>query len=539
MGYISFSMIRNRNLFHFYVYFGGIILLAASLPLSPFVLTLSQIIITLNWLAEGNLKNKMRKIWQRKSVFIFLLLFAAHLLWLINTTDFAYAFRDIKIKLPLLILPVIMGTSRALRENQVKIILLAFTGAIVASSLVSIYHLSIITWKPMSDVREISVFISHIRFSLLVNIAIFSLIYLLMTETFRWNRALRNILWATLVWLILFLFILQSLTGIIIFILTSFIFLIMFSPCFENRYWYIRTPLLYGISALLTAILIYSVVIIFSFSTKETDPELLKTYTPSGNTYMHDTWNKQMENGNYVWININEQELAQQWNRRSSIDYRGLDNMGHELRHTLIRYLTSLGYDKDAASVSRLTETDIRNIENGMANHIYQHNKWIYPRIYQVIWEIDNYRKGGNPTGHSIAQRIEYWKAGIDIVARNFWFGTGTGDVALAFERQYEESETLLSPEWQLRAHNQFLTFLISFGIAGFLLAVFSMTAPFFIEKRQAQMMPFIFAIVVILSMITEDTLETQAGATFFVFFYALFIFAQDKCYPDNGKSAY
>ncbi len=533
------AMIRNRNLFHFYIYTGSLMLLAASLPLSPFVVTLSQVILAVNWLAEGNLRNKIRKIYERKSIIIFLLLFAAHLIWLINTTDFAYAFNDIKIKLPLLLLPVIMGTSRTLRENQVKIILLVFTGAIMVSSFVSMYHLAINSWNPMADVREISVFISHIRLSLMVNIAIFSLIYLLITGTFTWHRAVRNTLWALLVWLILFLFILQSLTGILIFIITSFIFLTRFSPCFEHQYWYIRKPLLYGISAVLAAIFVYSIVVILSFSNKEIDPGLLKTSTPSGNEYIHHTWNKQMENGHYVWININEQELEQQWNRRSSMDYRGQDNMGQELRYTLIRYLTSLGYDKDATAVSRLTETDILNIENGMANHIYQHNKWVYPRIYQAIWELDNYRKGGNPTGHSIAQRIEYMKTGVEIAGRHFWFGTGTGDVAVAFERQYEQNATLLAPEWQLRTHNQFLTFFISFGVAGFLLAVFSMTAPFFIENRQTQMMPFIFALVAIMSMMTEDTLETQAGATFFAFFYALFIFAQDKCYPDNGNSVH
>ncbi len=514
-------------------------LLAASLPLSPFLVTLSQMILAVNWLAEGNLRNKMQRVWQRKPLFIFLLLFAIHLVWLFNTTDFAYAFRDIKIKLPLLLLPLVMGTSRTLRENQLKVILLVFTGAIIISSLFSIYHLSVIAWNPMSDVREISVFISHIRLSLLVNIAIFSLIYLLITNTFTWQRPLRNTLWISLAWLILFLFILQSVTGIVIFIITGFLFILRFSPWFGESYWYIRYPLLYGLTAVFAAIVVYSAVVAFSFSRGEISPDKLKTYTPSGNTYIHHTWNRQMENGNYIWINICEPELEQEWNRRSSLEYRGTDHLGNELRYTLIRYLTSLGYDKDAAGVSRLTETDIRNIENGMANHIYQNNRWLYPRIYQIIWEIDSYRKGGNPSGHSLAQRIEYWKTGLDVVSANFWLGTGTGDVDLEYTRHYAERSTLLEPEWQLRAHNQFLTFLISFGIAGFLLAVFSMTAPIFMEKRQSQMLPFIFAIVALLSMITEDTLETQAGATFFAFFYALFIFSRDKSYPENGYDSY
>ncbi|MFP4366569.1 MAG: O-antigen ligase family protein, partial [Bacteroidales bacterium] len=219
---------------------------------------------------------------------------------------------------------------------------------------------------------------------------------------------------------------------------------------------------------------------------------------------------------------------------RSSIDFYGQDMQGHEVRHTLIRYLTSRGLDKDAEGVARLTETDILNIERGMANHIYQHKKWLYPRIYQIIWEIDNYRKGGNPSGHSFAQRLEYWKTGFEIIRNNFWFGVGTGDVDISYETQYALGETQLSPQWQLRAHNQLLTFFISFGITGFIIVIYSMIAPFFIEKRQTHILPFIFACIALLSMLTEDTLETQAGATFFALFYALFIFAMDDYGAEN-----
>ena len=525
-------MNRNRAIYHSYIYTGGIMLLAASIPLSPFLVTLSQIILAANWLAEGNIKDKLHRVWDRKALFFFLMIFFAHILWLINTQDFAYALKDLKIKLPILVLPLVLGTSSTIRESKLKIILLVFTGALIVSSLFSIYRLSATAYNPLTDIREISVFISHIRFSLLVNIAIFSLLYLLVTSSFQWHRIIRNSLWISLVWLILFLFILQSVTGIVIFIVTGFLFLLRFSSRFEKRFWYIRPPLLYGLSGLILIISAYTFTVILSFTKGPITEDYLKTMTAAGNPYEHHTWNRQIENGNFVWINISEEELEHGWNRISSMDYRGQDAKGHDLRYTLIRYLTSLGLSKDAAGLSHLTETDILNIERGMANHIYQNNRWIYPRIYQLLWEIDNYRKGGNPSGHSVAQRFEYWKTGFNIIRDNLWFGVGTGDVAIAFERQYAEKETLLAPEWQLRAHNQFITFIISFGISGFLIVMFGMIAPYFIENREQQILPFVFACVALLSMVTEDTIETQAGATFFAFFYTLFIFAQEKYEP-------
>jgi hypothetical protein len=519
-------VLRNYNSFF---YLGGIMLLAASLPLSPFLVTLSQIVLILNWLSEGNFKSKLQTTWKRKSVGFFLLIFAAHLIWLIPTNDFAYALKDLKIKLPILILPLIMGTSRGLRTNELKMILLVFISAVVVSSFFSIYKLATISSIPMADMRNISVFISHIRLSLLVNVAIFSLLYLLITGSFQWHRILRNALWASMAWLILFLLILQSITGIIIFIVTGTLFLARFSGRFAIQYWYIRNPLLYGIAAFVSAISLYTLIVMVSFSKKPVNEDDLRSMTTSGNPYTHHMDNRQIENNNYVWVNISETELQQEWNRRSSIDYHGHDLKGHEVRTTLIRYLTSCGLGKDAEGIAHLTETDILNIEQGMANYIYQYNKWLYPRIYQILWEIDNYRKGGNPSGHSFAQRFEYWNTGLNIIRGNFWFGVGTGDVKAAYEYQYTTSETRLTPEWQLRAHNQFLTFMISFGITGFLIVMAGMIAPFFIEKRQTRILPFIFFSIGLLSMLTEDTLETQAGATFFAFFYALFIFAQEK----------
>jgi hypothetical protein len=521
--------------YHSFFYIGGIMLLAASLPLSPFFISVAQIILIINWLAEGKFKTRLQAIRHRRTILFFLLIMAVHFAWLIPTQDFAYAMKDIKIKLPLIILPLILGTGRRLRDSELKMILVIFTAAVITSSFFSIYRLATVGSMPMYDLRNISVFISHIRLSLLVNIAIFSLLHLLITGLFQWQRVLRNALWLSLAWLILFLFILQSITGIIVFIVTGTLFLLRFSHNFEKEYWYIRTPLFYGMAGFVSLISIYTLAVMLSFSNKPVSEDQLHTHTLAGNPYVHYPENRQMENSNYVWINICETELKQEWFRRSSLDYDGHDLRGHEIRNTIIRYLASRGLPRDAEGLSQLSETDILNIEHGMANHIYQYNKWLYPRIYQIIWEIDNYRKGGNPSGHSFAQRFEYWKAGFNIIKTNFWFGVGTGDVRNAYVNEYAAGSTRLAPEWQLRAHNQFLTFVISFGITGFLIVMFGMISPFLIEKRETSILAFVFVCIALVSMLTEDTLETQAGATFFAFFYALFIFAQEKNDSDGS----
>ena len=141
-----------------------------------------------------------------------------------------------------------------------------------------------------------------------------------------------------------------------------------------------------------------------------------------------------------------------------------------------------------------------------------------------MIWQVDRFRKGGNPSGHSITQRILYFQAGIAIIKEHFWFGVGTGDVARAFEDYYKNSQSLLDQKWRLRAHNQYITFILTFGIFGFLWIVFSLIYPVFLEKKWGDYFFVIFFIIGFLSMINEDTLETHTGNSFFSFFYALFL---------------
>ena len=127
-----FKFLGSFNLYYF-----GLILLAVSLPLSPYLTSVSQFVLAGNWILENKFKSRFKQIKQSKSILIFLLIFFVHIVGLIYTNDFQYAFHDIKIKLPLLLLPIIIGTSQKLNFKQLKILLLFFIVAITVSTLIS------------------------------------------------------------------------------------------------------------------------------------------------------------------------------------------------------------------------------------------------------------------------------------------------------------------------------------------------------------------------------------------------------------------
>ena len=219
--------------------------------------------------------------------------------------------------------------------------------------------------------------------------------------------------------------------------------------------------------------------------------------------------------------------MKNSWNQRSNCKYGGADKKGQEIKFTLIRYLASRGLTKDSAGVSKLSVSDVSLIENGIANYIYG-NKWdMYPYIYRVLWEIDTYKKGENPSGHSIAQRWIYLNIAKDIIKEHFWFGVGTGDVQKEYNKIYDTRYRNIPEHWRRRAHNQFLTFWITFGIIGLVIILLAFFIPVARRLRSSGYLGYIFLLISILSMLNEDTVETQAGATFISFFYCLFFLMQ------------
>ena len=179
--------------------------------------------------------------------------------------------------------------------------------------------------------------------------------------------------------------------------------------------------------------------------------------------------------------------------------------------------------------MAQLSEKDIHLIEDGCSNYIFGEKFGIYPRIYQLLWELDVYRKTGNSGGHSLTQRIEYQKNGIDIIKRNFWFGVGTGDVKNAYTIQYKISNSKLEEKWRLRAHNQLLTFFITFGVIGFAWILFCFVFAIIYEKKYKDLLTMLFLLLAFVSMLNEDTLETHVGICFFSFFFAIFVFGYSK----------
>jgi hypothetical protein len=517
----------TRKQIHEQVYFYTLILIAISLPLSVFTSSMFMILLALNWVVEGRYVEKWKMVAGNRALQVFLLLYIIHIVGLIWSSDLAYALHDMKIKLPLLSLPILIASSVPLDKQQVNRILLFFTLAVFVASMASL--LKLIGWLPgeVHDFRDLSLFMSHIRFSLMIVLALLISSYFLFVLRNSISRTERLFYLLCLIWFPVSLALLKSLSGL--FIAGFLAFYILLRLVFEIRDQVIRYMVLVPVLMIPLFSILYLGSAVDRFYSFDPMPvEELDSHTIEGNAYINKPGNREVENGHYTWIYVCDEELERDWNAVSSLDYRGRTSNGNSVRSTLIRFLTSKGLRKDAAGMRQLSETEIRAIERGTANHIYMDRFKLYPRIYEVIWEIERYKLGYNPNEKSVVQRYLYLEAGKKIAREHLWFGVGNGDVENEFLEYYESVQSPLSTKWRLRAHNQFLTFLISFGIPGLLICLLALIVPPFLADRQRSFLAMGFLILILVSMLSEDTLETARGASFAAFFYALFIFGPD-----------
>jgi len=325
-------------------------------------------------------------------------------------------------------------------------------------------------------------------------------------------------------WILYFLYILESVTGISLLFIVSVVLLI-------NHLYYLEDVKvkIIGLGGIIAIAVISIAYFTFSFKKIHQLPEInwneVAKFTENGEPYFHDSTSLITENEHYVWSYIAEEELSQAWMKRSDIHYSDADLKGNPVRETLIRFLTSKGLTKDAKGLSELSDDEIKAVERSVCNVRFLTSNSLSNRVYQIVWEISSYFKGAIPNGHSLTMRFEFWRAAVNIIKENPIFGVGVGDVNNAMVERYDIMNSPLDAWWKLRAHNQYLSIAVASGIIGLLFFLIVLIYPFFVNIRSHRYLYIVFFIISTVSMMTEDLLETQAGVTFFIFFWTVLLF--------------
>ncbi|TVQ87533.1 MAG: O-antigen ligase domain-containing protein [Bacteroidetes bacterium] len=513
----SFKLKQDERIWDF-IMFLILCVLVISLPTSRAFVSITQGLLAANWLAGRDFKEKLQRFSANKPAVYLVALFFVYVIGLLWTGDLNYGVGQVlKDKLPFLSLVFVVSSSRMIPEERIHSLFILFSLSVLFATLIGF-----ITYVSgnFTDTRELSPFILHVHLSMMIVLTIF---------LFPWVAKQLNIsrtwYYASIlvsVWLLFYLFILSSLTGILsllgvgLFVLLRFVF---------------RKPVLLRVAlvsfvflagALASFYVINQVTKPLSLSI-EPDPASLQELTAEGNPYLHNFQDDLRENGHLVYFFISDNELRKAWNSRSYIDFDSLDEAGNEIRYTIYRYLSSRGLRKDKEGLSNIDENEVQAIERGVVNYLHLDWPMLMVRLHQTLWEYQEYQRTRDPHGHSFTKRIEIWRGTWLAFTRYPILGWGTGDVLHAIDFGLEKMNSKLEDHRLRHPHNQFLHVLVMMGIVGFII-IFGLIFFFIKSSGAVRFFPFnIFLIIMFVSMLGNSPLDSQISLNFFLFFCLVF----------------
>lgn len=441
-------------------------------------MSMSILIGLLNLIVEANFKEYFENLKKNKFFILLTVFFLFHAIALIWSDNLDYGLNDLRRKLSLLAVPIIVLSKPISLSKSYKLISFCFVSALLVTSIINVIsYFYFSDYFSFNEIREMSRFNSHIRYGIMIAFGIPVLLEM--------NNSKRGyyLIIPLIFWLLFYTYISQVLTGLISLITIVFAY-ILFRLIVERK-----------IKSLLFLILTSIIGIGFLLNAMLAEPD-------------YDTSNK----ADFI-------TMKTEWEKKSDMSFEGLDKRDQNLKYTLSRFLDSKQLAKNGRGVRSLTLEEIKAVENGMAN-VSEMQIGFWGRVEGLKYQIHH---SNDPNGHSLLQRIEAWKAGLDIFKEHPLIGVGTGDVDDAFTNKYKENKSKLLPVNQIRAHNSYLTSLLTFGVLGLVLFITILLAYIKMQLNYRQVMGFVFMVLMMVTFIFEDTLETQTGITLFSFFAALY----------------
>ena len=139
------------------------------------------------------------------------------------------------------------------------------------------------------------------------------------------------------------------------------------------------------------------------------------------------------------------------------------------------------------------------------------------------IGSLDDFENPEAEVYSSLVTRLSIWKSTLDIAKNNLLFGVGAADGKPVLFKSYTETNQLFLAKHKFPVHNQYLDFLLKFGILGLLVLLAYMFNILWIAKTTKSALALFFFILFSTSNLTDDFLLRFDGIVFSAFWICLF----------------
>lgn len=419
------------------------------------------------------------------AVFSFFALICLGMIWSDWSND---AWKQLEKSLPFLIVPLYLLNLPLQSRKNLSIYAFVYLASLFVATSIGIFNF-ISLENP--DVRTIMPFCSHIRFALHLTLASSFIVY----YCFEHKKYLLLLL---AIWFEAYMFLTAAMTGIII----SFIIIFFVLP----TYFLITKKRKKAFAIFLSAFIValFAVFSCISYYYKD-------YFVPKNGEVKEDMM---IENGNYIFEAIDYSQMQEGVEKYLKEDKNAVcKSREGEFAYIdiAIRYLNSKGYEKNLKGWEKLSSEDIDNIKNGIPNYVYAQKIPLKSRLYSTFYEIEAYKKEHKVKGSSLIQKIELWENSLLIIKNNLLIGVGTGKAPQELKKQLQSIDSPLA-DTNMRTHNQYFSIVFSYGILGFLVWIGFLLYPMFKLSLNKNPYYIIFLAIMLISFLSEDTLDNQAG---------------------------
>lgn len=258
--------------------------------------------------------------------------------------------------------------------------------------------------------------------------------------------------------------------------------------------------------ALMAAVLIPILILLTrALPTAMPQADQLPSHTDSGEPYVHKLNRSVTEHGHFVWTHLAWGELRKAWEGRSDIPFGDIEG-------ALVRFLSSKGLPKDTEGVAALSEEEVQAIGRRVTSTVELEGGAWQKRWNRFKFEWGQWLDGTLSPDASVLARTVYLDVAFDawraLPLLNKAIGAGSGRVGAEMEQGFIRSFPQWPPKGRKRPHNQYMTLALALGAIGLGLLLWAMASMW----AHAPCRPGVLLLA--LSCLTEDTLETQAGVT-------------------------
>ncbi|KAA9340595.1 O-antigen ligase family protein [Adhaeribacter soli] len=145
-----------------------------------------------------------------------------------------------------------------------------------------------------------------------------------------------------------------------------------------------------------------------------------------------------------------------------------------------------------------------------------------YNRFYLTIEDMQRVSKAENAHNYSIAGRVYSYKVAMAVFQEHPVLGVGMGNLEPELDQKYSTLFPEIKERGHILPHNQFIFYLVVFGIVGTLLFMIGFYYPLLRFSPRFEPLFLIHYLIITFSFLFEATLETQVGLNYSLVFILL-----------------